>query len=49
MDIDCSWRHAQWEIDIDFVDAEPQKNGNLTSDKMREQSLSFCQGPFMTK
>ncbi len=35
MDIDCAWRHDQREIDIDLVDAGPQRNGNLTSDKMR--------------
>ncbi len=44
--IDCAWRHDQREIDIDLVDAEPQENGNLTSHKMCEQSLSFCQGHF---
>ena len=49
MDINCAWRHDQWEIDIDLVDAGPQKNGNLTCDKMREQSLSFCQGHFMIR
>ncbi len=25
MDIDCAWRHDQREIDIDLVDAGPQK------------------------
>ncbi len=49
MDTDCAWRHDKREVDIDLVDAGPQKNGNLTSDKMREQSLSFCQGHFMIR
>ncbi len=39
MDIACAWRYDQREIDMDLVDAGPQKNCNLTSGKMREQSF----------
>ncbi len=29
MDIDCTWRYDKREIDIDLVDAGPQKNGKF--------------------
>ena len=31
MDIDCAWRYNQRVIDIDLVDAGPQKNGKYNA------------------